>query len=413
MRLTATLIWLTVFGLIIGCSSNNSSETPNEDMSTVPDHIREVDSLTVYSTDAEPAMDIEFKRETTFTDDVGIGTMGNMAVDEQGRVFVAEGGFLQKRQMIHVFNPDGSYLTGMGRSGKGPGEFQSISGIHIHSGYLFAYDNQLQRINIFSLGSFTHHRTVILNPQSWDSIEELDGSRSDPVNHYIRNDSTVLFGFTEPLSPGNPNDRYRRYYLMDWEGNIISGKVFEEKDVNFYSGPGVPGPQLTASPTLTFDRSALIAVSDDGYIYSAWTEDFLVKVNDPNGQYLRAFYYPYKKSAMIRDDILDRYGDRSRQFQQGIRNKEFPETWPALHYMLMDDKNRLWISTITDDEKMYDWWVLDEYGKLLARFKWPGKRLYRDTEERPIKLIKNGYLYAVETEEPWVQKIVRYRIEMK
>lgn len=413
MKKSAALIWLTFFGLIMGCSSHNSSEASNEDMSTVPDHIREMDSLTVYPADAKPAMDIKFKREATFTDDVGIGTMGKMAVDEQDRVFIADGGFLQNRQRIHVFNPDGSYLAGMGRSGKGPGEFRSISNIHIQSGYLFAYDNQLQRINIFSLSSLSHYRTIILNPQSWNSIEELDGSRPDPVNHYIRNDSTFLFGFTEPVSPGNPN-RCRRYYLLDWEGNIISGKIFEEKDVNFYTGTGIPGPQLIDSPTLAFARSSLMSVSNEGYIYSAWTEDFLIKKYDPNGKYVRAFYYPYDKSLLNREDILESYQDRDQRFQQGVRNTEFPETWPVLDALLLDDKNQLWISTITDDNINYTWWVLKENGELLARFKWPGKRLHRDREERQIKLIKNDYLYAVETDkETDLQEIVKYRIEME
>ncbi len=73
--------------------------------------------------------------------------------------------------------------------------------------------------------------------------------------------------------------------------------------------------------------------------------------------------------------------------------------------MLIDDQNRLWISTIVKDLDVYRWWVLEENGKLLARFTWP--------RNREIEVIKNGFVYAKETEdETGLERVVRYRIEM-
>ncbi|GAA5521079.1 6-bladed beta-propeller [Aliifodinibius salicampi] len=419
MKILKIIAYVSVYGcllVIIGCSTHQKDrqkQTHKADRLDIPQHIQALDSLTVYSLDKELTDTIRFEKEAMFTDSVGIGSMGTVAVDEQGRVYIAEGGIKSNRQTIHVFEPDGSHISTMGRAGAGPGEFQILSDIQIQSNHLYAYDYKLQRINVFSLRSLSSTGTVKLNPQSWDNIEELSGYNPDQGHYFVRNDSTFLFGFAEPLRPDNPNNRYRRYYLLDWEGNIISDQIFKEKDVNLHQGTGMPGPQLAKSPTLPFHRNALMVSSTDGHIFSAWTEEFLIKKYDPAGKYLEAFYYPYTRSALREEDILARYKNYSRRMKQAVHNTEFPKTWPALHYMLLDDENRLWVCTISDDSDYYRWWVMDENGKPMGIFKWPGRRLFRNTEERRIKVIKDGYLYAVKTnEETGVQQLIKYRIQM-
>ncbi|MDR8393825.1 hypothetical protein NC796_21915 [Aliifodinibius sp. S!AR15-10] len=84
---------------------------------------------------------------------------------------------------------------------------------------------------------------------------------------------------------------------------------------------------------------------------------------------------------------------------------DLPDRWPALHTMLIDDENRLWIATIVDDREVYRWWVLSEEGKLLARFDWP--------RDHPIEDVKNGNLYSVETSEKTGERnVIRYRIHL-
>src|SRR5690625_4707531 len=99
--------------------------------------------------------------------------------------------------------------------------------------------------------------------------------------------------------------------------------------------------------------------------------------------------------------------------QQVYRNAKLPDKWPALDRILLDDEQRLWVSTISDDEEHYTWWVLDEAGKLLASFKWPGERLKRHiSSENRFEVIRDGYVYSRELNaETELQEIVRYRIE--
>jgi len=91
---------------------------------------------------------------------------------------------------------------------------------------------------------------------------------------------------------------------------------------------------------------------------------------------------------------------------QMIREADnLPESWPALNDLLIDDENRLWVSTIVEDFEIFEWWVLEETGELITRFKWP--------RDEPIEVVKNGYMYTLETDEDTgLQQVVRYRIEM-
>jgi len=64
------------------------------------------------------------------------------------------------------------------------------------------------------------------------------------------------------------------------------------------------------------------------------------------------------------------------------------------------------ISANEKSMKLYQWWVLDPNGKLIARFTWP--------RDKPIQEIKNKYLYTREkvmaTRD---SKIVRYQIKIE
>lgn len=403
--------------LFFSCTSNkekNSDSNISDGSIFIPEKIDRLENLKAYPENLEPTANIELTEFTQIVDDWGIGEMGTLVVDNKGRIFVAEGGFRSNRQTIHIFSPEGRHITTIGREGKGPGEFLKLSKLQILNDRLFAYDYSLKRINIFSLSTLDHEMTVILDPDSWNKIEELKGTSPHPAHFFVKNDGSMLLGFTDPLRPDNVNDRYRRYYRVDFEGNISSEKILQVKDVGFYPGSGIPPPQLADSPTVAYSRNEVTTISDSGYIYTAWTNQFLVKIYSPEGKYLRSIYYPYRKSKLDWNAVRERYKHVGVRFLQGMRNKEIPETWPAIHYMIIDDENRLWVATITNDKDRYHWWVLDQNGQLIATFFWPGNRLYRDSEFRRIKMIKNGFLYALEEDDKTgIQRIVCYKIAFK
>lgn len=379
--------------------------------SPIPAHLDGVENLVVHSLDEETAPHINLVLNQVFgdNDDVFLGYIKKIAVDNWGRVFIADFGE-SRANALYGFDPDGTFLKRLGREGDGPGEFRHVRDMKVQSNQLFVYDGR-QWIHIFDLESLTYSHTIVLNETSLRAVEELR-SAFPGQDLFVREDDTFLVSFRQPVSVDGSDAHPLLYYLRDSEGNILPDKIFEQRDLEFFDPAREPAPGVPLPFTMPYSRSPLIAVSGDEHIYTAWSGDFLIREYDSRGNYLRAFYYPFEKSVLTRRDAIDMTG--SEGFRKVLRDQELPETWPALHTMVLDDLNRLWVATITDDEEKYRWWVLDQDGEPLGFFEMEGDRQNRVAEiiERPV--IKNGYFYNRETdEETGKQTVVRYQIEME
>jgi len=375
-----------------GCISGNKAE--------IPENIRKLKNLTVIPATAQPTYQVSFKQDAVYGEskNVLIGDIVRIAVDEAGNVYILDG------RDIKIFNPDGHYVTHFGGEGKGPGEFVSLPFLSIVSDRLYAHDI-LGRVNVFSTDSLALIRTINLKAADKEIQKSLPGfmlRRAIP-----RSDGLFLGKFIParyPRHPGyDPDKLVQQYYLINDQGKIISKCILRLPGLGLFN----VGYLVTNKGTgfYPFIPNSLMRVSDAGQIYTAWSKEFLIRIHTPEGDYLRAFYHPHERAVLNPDSAL--FGERDNAYNRRIiRNADLPETWPALNEMLIDDENRLWVSTIVEDFGVYEWWVLKNTGELIAKFKWPQKR--------EIKEIKNGYAYTLERDEQTgLQKVVRYRIEME
>ncbi|MEX2602395.1 MAG: hypothetical protein WD355_12140 [Balneolaceae bacterium] len=126
------------------------------------------------------------------------------------------------------------------------------------------------------------------------------------------------------------------------------------------------------------------------------------------GEYHSAFYYPFRGAVFDRDVFYETNPMlRGRPDLQAIVENEvrFPETWPVLESILVDDEDRIWTAARTDAPELFHWRVLNNKGELLAEFM---KR-----RNQQVLHVKNGYLYMRETEEEsGLQSVEKYRIEL-
>jgi hypothetical protein len=394
---------------IVACSGGNSAD--------LPEHIRILENLTVYSADSEPVGEIILERGVAFGEgeevamnwvhsESGIGWFAGLGVAASGRIFIGDYTGLN----IHVFDPDGSYLKSLGGRGPGPGEYNSIADMKVIGDYLYVYDGLKLYVNMYSVETLDLVHAINVKPYAanQDRFEEL--ADWFPYERILRNDSTFLVGFVE-----HPRDsrkrtptynlgkkRMRKYYVMDAGGNIISEKIFEMRSFRDLLAI-VNGRQIYNHFAVSFLGRPLVAMASDGHIFAAWSEDFSVQVYDPDGNYRHAFYYPHRNKSLDRDEIIALYIGKSEWNRILVQYAELPETWPALQSMLADDEGRLWIATIEEQDQVA-WWVLEKTGKLIARFYWPN--------DRSIELVDNGYVYVRERSENGLQNMVKYRIEM-
>ncbi len=374
-----------------------------EGESDIPHDISSLHNLIVYSMEADLLTEIQFIKEVSFGDskEYPIGRMTGIAVDDSGRIFIGD----DDQLTIHAFNPKGSYIKSLGRPGEGPGEFRSlVQTMHVDSQYLYVHDPAQQRINVFLLSTLGPSHTIDLTPEQRSSVDELKSAYLS--DYYLLNDYKLLFGFVKTRKTNDLDEqtgvyeRYKLYYLMDKDGKIISDKIYEQKSSTMFSFR-INGMATTFS--FPFFGKVLAALNGNE-LFIAQSEDFLIKVYDLSGRYLRAVYYPFRKKELIREDAIQ--SSFQDEVLQNIAKKiQLPDTWPALNDMLIDDENRLWVSTIVEDFDIYEWWVLRETGEIITKFEWP--------RDKPIKVIRNPAVYTLETEEEsGLQQVVRYGFEL-
>ncbi|MDR8393832.1 6-bladed beta-propeller [Aliifodinibius sp. S!AR15-10] len=401
------IAWGILIVLLAGCGqSREPNQNPAEALKqNLPDHIRQLDSLTVYRQNSRQQPDtVELIREQVFESgqDVFIdGLIWKFAVDDSGRVFASTSN--AGSAAIYIFDSDCEYITTMATYGHGPGEYESIGTISIQNNKLYMFDAQMQKIGIYSLKDYEHVKDETLNRDQLTASDSL-AKRLRGSSLWATHNEQLVMGFQSYSLTPEHDLRKIVYHQVDNDGAILPGTLFELKRFRFYfPGNSYPKDLPMAMP---FTRSSLLSVSDDGCFFTAWTEDFLIKEYNADGDYQRAIYYPVKKSKLHTNEL-----DLGQYKRNLIKNKDLPETWPALHAMELDDEGRLWVATITDSDSTYTWWVLSNEGKLLAKFRWSGERASRSVMSTPEIVIKNGYLYKREVDiRAGINRVAQYRI---
>lgn len=394
------VICLLIIIIFIGCTADNPgsehvSEATLLDTLNIPEHLRELENLTALDPSQSPQYKISFTPREIYGEVNLFSSRGRnnniVSIDRNGRVYIID----RQERNIHVYNPDGELLSEIGREGRGPGEFLSISTIRMQEDRLMAYGFRLRRIQWFDLDS--HDVNVVnLHP------EELKNDQGELVLEAITSvmplgNGSILIGGIESFDENSERERaYATYYTIDENGNLTSDEVFRSILQDYHDLGG-------GSKRIPSSDEGIEAVSPDGIIYHANTSEFLIHAINTENNTRKSIYYPYENAPLDRGEVLETYSDylRSR-----MRNADFGDHWPALHTILADDENRIWVATITEDADTHTWWVLKDSGEFLGRFVWP-----RALE---IKTIRNGSIYVLdEDQEKGVFTVQRHEIQME
>jgi hypothetical protein len=371
--------------LCIGCGQTNSEE--------VPEHLSGVENLTIFPSNVNPQQSIQFTRTQVFeeSEDLPFGRISGIAVDKAESVYVSES--TQGHAAIHVFEPDGTYLTSLGGYGEGPGEFRSIINPQIGEDKLYALDGRQLKVNVYSLQSLSFESSIQLDSGNWNHIEKLNGTF--PADFSVLGKNKILISF---LKAGDQKDILYRY-MMDSTSEIISDMIIEQVLAEHFVRPDNRG--IFHSP---FSANGLMTVSNHSTIYTIWTEEILFKEYTIEGEYLSAFYHPYMNKKLDHNEVLNLYD--SEVYRASVRNTGIPERWPAIHSVVMDDLNNFWISTIIEDGDEFEWWILNKSGEMISKFQWP--------KNKEIQIVKNGSAFVLETEsESGLQKVVKYQFRLE
>lgn len=361
------------------------------------------------NTNSNIALDsVVFVKETIYESNSDVlleGIIGGADVDNEGKVFISA--VAPGISAIYVFSSEGKYLKKMGRFGRGPGEFESISSLSISGEKLFVLDSRQQRISIFSTHNLSLIGDMTIRKDSTDRTDEFSQTMKAMELYSSKYGDEVLLG-TEVKSLYDLN-RFtkKRIYSISKDGQLNSEYIVEADRYKFYLPTRADRTGVRWGFTPAFNRQSLITVSNQGIIYVAWTDDFQIEKYNIDGVYKGVIGFSIEKSKLDLESL-----DISKGRMKIIKDVGYPETWPALHNMIVDDLGKLWVATITESDSTFKWYIIGEDEKLKASFNFSGIRANQEVfAKTDIVIIKNGYFYNREYDYvEGIDRIVKYKI---
>lgn len=316
-----------------------------------------------------------------------------IAVDSRGNIYLVD--YTQAK--IQVVSPDGRYLESIGQRGRGPGEFEHISGVYIYNNILYVLEYGPDRLSEFRLGNY-----------------QLLGTVPFPDIH-VGNQPIGVPKVIYPLSNGRYEVVFRNIRLGAPDPKVtisILNHDLEPVDTRvhqFLRGHRFlyrSSRGLTVWPRLSLIKTTLVTIGPHGYVYETKADSMHIRVFDSNGKKIRnisAKYIPPRLTDKDLDSLASRMSPiRRNMFYKALNQNKLPDHWPALQDLLVDDQGRCWVELANHRKKKQTWWIFDTDGNPKWRF----------------QLSSNVKLYVVRNHEAYGiwnkngdQRIVRYHVE--
>lgn len=397
IRYLSTCLVLLFF---LSCQSSNRE---NAEGVIVPDYIDTLKNLHVYDfSDSAFSDTVILQRELVLQDSDEVifeAYISLFDLDDENNVYVVMEG--PGHTSLSKFDSEGNFITKIGNMGRGPGEYRSIISIDIVNNKLYVLDSGLQKLIVFSTIDYSIINEMPINKNTALDKDLLKTMRASDI--LVVHDDLKLIKYRSLF--GYEEDRRAYLHMIGDNGDVLGSNVLSLRSYLVYP------PNEPLSPPLIppFLRNTLVSYSNSGMIFTSWNEDFLVKAFDQNGVYQYSFYYPFSKSTLSINNL-----DLSSEELDVLRKYELPNTWPAIHTIEASNDDKLWVSTITDSDSTFKWYVLNMKGELQATFSMPGYRNKITILTKPSIKIKNGYFYEHEFDfSENIDRIIKYKIEFK
>jgi len=385
------IIWMAAaLFLFIGCSESDST------IRSISDGEKPIvlKSDSLYQT-------VIFNQNVVYTDSLLLDEIQDVAVDGSGTVFMA--GEKWNHLEVHKFSFTGTYLGSIGQLGKDPGAFEAVNRIQFNGSDIWVSDTQLNRMTRFDTSTGAVQEIVDL-----DSLlirVTADTKRSfatiDPAGQF--DSDRLLVELTDERNPiYQPEFEFSYAFLnRSLPDSLRIEPITDAKSRRYVVGDYAGRP---VAFSLAINERPLIDFTPGELIYIANSSEFLIRVFSQNGNLVRLYRFPYERLRLEPEEEVFPSYTYNRQLWMVRESAEYPEYWPALYHMFLDDQQKIWVSTVKPDRGVSEWFVIDDSEKqIVARFEWP--------VEKPIWDVKNGRAYTVESDSAGFKKVVSYDIE--
>jgi len=349
-----------------------------------------------------------------------LGNVISLAVDDDGRIFAMD----RQALTLRVYGPDGSHLGDWGRDGGGPGEFgQPDGGLAVLSdGRVVVRDPGNARLQVYGPDG---ERAA-----EW-SVVRSGFSTSNPL--LVGPRDTIYTSTVINLGEGTDIGDWRRGLIAIHEGEVVD--TVAAPDVG-YEAPMLRaeregGTSINGVPFSPSEEAEWHAVGK--YWVHGISDEYSVSILDPDGP-IRI----EREAPAVRVTA----GERAYQRESATRNMrgtdpawrwngpDIPDTKPAFRDLQVAEDGRIWLARHTEgvrrDNPSYDptdpeseapehvwgepwaWDVFESDGTFLGTVHAP-----EGFQPYPRAVFSGDHVWAVAEDDLGVQRIVRYRIELR
>ena len=341
-------ISLIIILLIVGCSPRSEGARHKFESSTV-------DGVLTVTNSGSPKY-----REQLFTyeevlrlhedpdnEDSLLFRPRNFIQDESGYFYVLDYG----NSRIAVFNPEGYFIRGIGRSGEGPGEFQGIGGISVDGDEIRIFDNRNLRLTRYRTdGSLID--VISLNQTTQDLQIDFVQRATMTVDNKI-----ILIG-QEKESTGE--------FVISWRSVAILGPNLEvgwksETPRHKMQSWGMMGGRPALGVLIPFRATPSISYHPiHGILISPANEPILL-LHDLDGTLRKRIRFEIEKIPITAEDksrylgsfdrriaeASDRLAEQLEAMKEGT---VFPDNWPFWGGAGVDEYGYIWLSVTEHDD---------------------------------------------------------------
>lgn len=329
--------------------------------------------LVLLSASGLQAMQVSLQQELEIreTDEWLFGQIGSMAVDANGRLYVADSGQMH----IKVFGPDGMLMGRLGRKGRGPGEFREITDIAVRENLLAVLDEESHYIAFFNTETMDHTDGFTFEPVTTES-----GHGNPRQIMLLPRDHLAIVNIQIPSTQNvdKPRNDFVSIYTRD--GKVVTDRMLERPpDEMLVRKPTERSVRVADRP---YGRRSLYRAGPGGHIYYCWTDRLEITRFDASG----------RRMAVLSQDVhrapASGNSDRANMLKKYMSEYQATphETWPAVEDFLVDERDRLWVKVRSGNENNLRWVVYSLDETVAFSFTLPG-------DER-VGAVRNDRVYT-------------------
>ncbi len=312
------------------------------------------------------------------------GVIIDFAVDKQQRIFLISAS--QSVHKLYSFDKEGNFLKSKQINGQGPGEFEKVYSMEVHDNKIFILGFP-DKYGVFDTNNLSLIYDEKIEKKSLHDIGFIDKDFIPKSLHSLEDELVVMF---ESMYL-HAEKRERIYAKLLTNGKVSVDTLLFTKKSPLYLGKEQVfsnGYKLKNRIYVPFNRKSEVFFTSSNEIINLWTEDLAFDIHNSDGQITNSISIPFEKAKLEIDELI--ISDYARE---GLEEMDIPKTWPAIYNVEIDELDRLWIATYTNNANQYSWWVVSLEGEILAKFILPGERNKNSPITKPLVRVYGDHIY--------------------